>query len=289
MTDPDQNDMVDAFISYSGDDTDIALSVASELTRWGVRIWIDRLDIRPGASLSQSIDIGLLKSKFALPLLSRSYFDRYWTQEEIRGMRALHGRENRIIPIWCGIDESFVREKSPILADTKAIIYEKNNLVAVCMEICSVVAPHVYAQQSVPKSTMVKNHEVVSSPLFRDSLSPAEISRAQLVHAVISEHYNISLEQWLEGFCRDSRPHCEILNWEVIATAMLRIEKIIGLQDIDSRLIFSVVLGMAVSSNSRHEGLSEDQIFQISDVVKESWALVRHPPQFIEERTEYDS
>ena len=49
-----QTDRVDVFISYCGVDIDVALTIANELTRWGVTIWIDQLEIQPGALLRPS-------------------------------------------------------------------------------------------------------------------------------------------------------------------------------------------------------------------------------------------
>ena len=81
-------------------------SLADELIKQGVSVWYDEYALRIGDSLRKSIDKGLSQSRFGLIILSKSFFEKNWTQYELNGLVAkeMEG-EKVILPIWHNISK----------------------------------------------------------------------------------------------------------------------------------------------------------------------------------------
>jgi hypothetical protein len=73
--------------------------------------------LKVGDRLRESIDHGLSKSRYGVVVLSKHFFQKHWTKEELEG---LSGREvggiKVILPVWHNIAQSEVAEHSPTLA-----------------------------------------------------------------------------------------------------------------------------------------------------------------------------
>lgn len=90
-----------AFLSYSHSDRGYAEKLGSDLRENGVKVWIDKYEIKPGDSLIRKIfSEGLAKSGFFLILLSVSSTQSKWVAEELDAamVRKIEGVV-RIIPI----------------------------------------------------------------------------------------------------------------------------------------------------------------------------------------------
>jgi hypothetical protein len=59
-----------AFISYSREDSEFALRLARDLKAAGASVWIDQLDIKPGAAWDNAIEDALIASPWMLLVLS---------------------------------------------------------------------------------------------------------------------------------------------------------------------------------------------------------------------------
>jgi hypothetical protein len=83
----------------------------------------------------------LLRSRFAIVILSPNYFDKGWTKRELGALFSLstHRRVNNIIPVWYSISTSDMAEWSPLLTDAFALRWE-TGLEAVVQGILSVVS-----------------------------------------------------------------------------------------------------------------------------------------------------
>ena len=109
----------DVFISHASEDkADIARPLADALQTRGVSVWYDEFSLKLGDSLRQSIDHGLLHSKFGAVILSPRFFEKHWPQQELNGLasREVDGKKV-ILPIWHNVGFDDVRQYSPILAD----------------------------------------------------------------------------------------------------------------------------------------------------------------------------
>lgn len=113
----------DIFISYASEDKDtLARPLAYHLAELGLRVWFDEDVLRVGDSISRSIDAGLKSSAFGVVILSRSFFNKQWTLNELA---ALLGQEQpgrqKILPIWHSVSAEDVKRLSPVLADRVAL------------------------------------------------------------------------------------------------------------------------------------------------------------------------
>lgn len=113
----------DVFICHASEDKEeIARPLANALDAKGLSVWYDEFSLRVGDSLRQSIDNGLLRSKFGVVILSPHFFEKHWPQQELNGLatRELGGKKV-ILPVWHTVGFEQVRQYSPMLADRLAV------------------------------------------------------------------------------------------------------------------------------------------------------------------------
>jgi hypothetical protein len=117
----------DAFISHASEDKEkVVKPLASALTRMDYRIWYDEFELRVGDSLRQSIDKGLVNSRFGIVVLSPAFFAKNWPQYELNGLtvREMDGHKV-ILPIWHNVGRDDVLAYSPTLADKIALATQR--------------------------------------------------------------------------------------------------------------------------------------------------------------------
>lgn len=130
----------DVFISHASEDKDAVAAPLSELLqKAGVNVWLDSRELKLGDSLSQSIDDGLAKSRYGVVVLSKNFFAKRWPKRELAALvqKEMQGRKV-ILPIWHGIDQPYVMQFSPTLADKVATSTDKG-LVHVASEIVQIL------------------------------------------------------------------------------------------------------------------------------------------------------
>ena len=113
----------DAFIAHASEDKDdIVRPLAEALTQIGFRIWYDEFELKVGDNLRQSIDKGLVNSRYGSVVLSEAFFAKNWSQYELNGLTAREIEGQKVIlPIWHGIGKEEVLAQSPPLADKIAL------------------------------------------------------------------------------------------------------------------------------------------------------------------------
>lgn len=113
----------DAFISHASEDKEsFVRPLAVALRKKGLNIWYDEFTLRVGDSLRRSIDKGLANSDYGIVVLSGSFFAKKWPQDELNGLVAREGLDQKVVlPVWHDIDREQVERHSPILADRKAV------------------------------------------------------------------------------------------------------------------------------------------------------------------------
>ena len=112
----------DFFICHAGEDkVDVVEPLAVDLAARGAEVWYDRWTLQIGDSLSGKIDEGLASSAFGIVVLSPSFFMKAWPQRELGGLvqREVNGKRV-ILPVWHRVDQAFVAQHSPTLADKMA-------------------------------------------------------------------------------------------------------------------------------------------------------------------------
>lgn len=108
----------DVFISHASEDkAEVARPLAELLTRAGLRVWLDELELQIGDSLREKIDHGLNSSRFGVVIFSPTFFEKQWPVRELDGLFAIEeDGEKSILPVWHNVDRKAVRSYSPTLA-----------------------------------------------------------------------------------------------------------------------------------------------------------------------------
>ncbi|MFQ5850829.1 MAG: toll/interleukin-1 receptor domain-containing protein [Candidatus Binatia bacterium] len=131
----------DVFISHASEDKDeVVRPLAHALQEAGLRVWYDEFELKIGDSLRRMIDRGLAMSRFGIVVLSKSFFDRGWTNYELDGLvtRAVPG-EQILLPIWHEVSKAEVMAYSPSLADKLARTTSLNTVEEIAVEIAEVI------------------------------------------------------------------------------------------------------------------------------------------------------
>jgi len=120
------------------DDKDaVAEPLATELQERGLKVWLDKTELRIGDSLRRKIDYGLAHSTFGVVILSKSFFAKGWPQYELDGIigMSVSGKQ-RMLPIWHEISRDEIARQSPSLVDKIA----QNTAVSTVAEIADEIA-----------------------------------------------------------------------------------------------------------------------------------------------------
>ncbi len=110
------------FLSHATEDKvpfvrDLAVALSESFN-----VWYDEYSLLPGGSIFQSISGGLAQCDFAVVVLSKSFFEKKWTQAELGGLFVRESATlRRIIPVWKDVTLEEVTAFSPILADRRAV------------------------------------------------------------------------------------------------------------------------------------------------------------------------
>lgn len=110
----------DVFISHASEDkARVAGPIAEELSASGWSVWLDEYELTVGDSLNGQINHGLAHSRFGVVVLSKAFFEKKWTQAELAALAAkeMTSGAKVILPVWHGIDQNYLVEVAPVLAD----------------------------------------------------------------------------------------------------------------------------------------------------------------------------
>jgi hypothetical protein len=131
----------DAFISHAFEDKPkLVRPLANELEKMGFRIWYDEFELRVGDSLRQSIDKGLINSRYGIVILSEAFFSKNWPQYELNGLTAREMDGQKVIlPVWYKITKEDVLQFSPTLADKIAVVTNGRSIKKVATELAKVL------------------------------------------------------------------------------------------------------------------------------------------------------
>jgi len=139
---PDENGQTwDVFISHASEDkTAVAEPLCQALQERGLRVWLDKNELRIGDSLRRKIDYGLAHSTFGVVILSRAFFAKGWPQYELDGIvgMSVSGKQT-ILPIWHHISRDEIASVAPSLADKIARNTALNTIAEIAQEIADVV------------------------------------------------------------------------------------------------------------------------------------------------------
>jgi hypothetical protein len=113
----------DVFISHASEDKEeVARPLHDLLDARGLRVWLDEVQLKVGGSLRRGIDSAVAKSRYAVVIMSPTFFTKSWTNYELDGLvgRQMNG-EQIILPIWHNLSKSKLLEVAPSLGNIVAL------------------------------------------------------------------------------------------------------------------------------------------------------------------------
>ena len=225
--------MHDAFISHASEDkTSFVADFARTLQNLGASVWYDDYTLKPGDSLSRSIDKGLIESRYGVVVLSPSFFAKKWAEYELRG---LVSRENdgcsAILPLWHNVTKREVSDFSPPLSDKFAIKTENKSIMETALRVLDVIRPdlveswkrRVLAVQTSNAEPLhgVKIANLTESPIRHKTLPKSLLLRIRLNQFVLRDILPMTLSETIDSFRRDTHPEKEVKVWELIAACYI--------------------------------------------------------------------
>lgn len=119
------NKKYDVFISHASEDKQSFVEpLTKALKDAGIKIWYDTDEIGWGESIRQSIDKGLINSRFCIIVLSTDFFKKHWAGTyELNAIfqRAALEKSSLILPIWHNITVEEISQQNLTLPDIKAL------------------------------------------------------------------------------------------------------------------------------------------------------------------------
>lgn len=110
----------------SQDKDDLVRELAHRINGKEVEVWYDEISLKPGDRLRKSLDLGLERSGYFMPVVTENWMknERYAEYEfDAIMQRYIAEKSVSIVPICVGVDPSRLKEKSRVLADFVAIVH----------------------------------------------------------------------------------------------------------------------------------------------------------------------
>jgi hypothetical protein len=113
----------DVFISHASEDkAEVALPLAVELRRRGMRVWLDAQKLSLGDKLREKISEALRLSRFGVVVLSPNSASKQWPRDEISALMARERNDiKRVLPVLHHLDADEVADAFPLLADRLSV------------------------------------------------------------------------------------------------------------------------------------------------------------------------
>lgn len=251
----------DVFLSHASEDKEsFVLPFVENLSSYGVKVWFDKFSLKVGDSLSRSIDEGLSNSKYGIVVLSKAFFNKGWTEYELRSLLSREvGYQKVILPIWHEISKDDVLKFSPYLADKFALSTSSIDMNDIALKIIEVVRPDIFEnyyrlivyndlKQNSVKAKASTFSINLNRPFRHDTLSLALLLQIKVIQELFYDVFPLSFEDTVNNFKRDTNPEREVLVWHRIAATYL---KFIKNKDNDLKIrkeIFSAILKVSMSS-----------------------------------------
>lgn len=251
----------DVFISHASEDkASVVRPLAKSLSKLGLRVWFDEYELKVGDSLAGSIDRGLINSRHGIVVLSKAFFSKDWPEYEFRGLVAKSlGVKRSILPLWHKIGRDEVMMYSPPLADVLSLSTEES-LDVIALKLAEVINPKLHKailRRIAYKNTQLKM-TVKSIPISKieigkvrhTELPKSIVNRIILIRAVMFDVMPHTLDEWVDGFQRDTHPTDELEIWESMASSYTASVNAIDANIEEKYIIFQ---GLLLASTTDYE------------------------------------
>ncbi|MEL6687080.1 MAG: toll/interleukin-1 receptor domain-containing protein [Pseudomonadota bacterium] len=112
----------DFFLSHASEDKEaIARPLYELLSKLGLSVWLDEVELLPGDDLINHINQGLRYSNCGIIVFSDAFFSKYITMEEAHALTALQQNGMHVVPILHNIEHKELTEKFALLGSKLSI------------------------------------------------------------------------------------------------------------------------------------------------------------------------
>lgn len=136
----------DAFVCHAREDKETFVRPLVEaLGRLGASLWYDEVSLRPGDSLSASIDHGIGKSRNGIVVVSPAFLRNKWPEAELHALMTRRIEDKlKLLPIWHNLGRDEVAALSPMLADLFAVRTTGQTAQDVAISLLAEIRPDLY-------------------------------------------------------------------------------------------------------------------------------------------------
>lgn len=248
----------DVFISHASEDkASLVRPLAEALKEYGVKVWYDSFNLRPGLSLGRSIDTGIAGAEFGIVVLSPHFIAKEWPRYEFDALRERRtGKGEPLITLWHALGPKDRPGWTQGLDPEKSLDTAEQPITALALRILEWVRPDrarfirhqlsytAFQERLAHGQVPLKNvdpSQIVVAPRRYERLPPVLVDRVALVQATLLEVRPHSLKYWLDGFQRDYAPEHQIAFWERYAAMYLEAVFVIDwLQDRSRKGVFQI-------------------------------------------------
>lgn len=229
--------MWDVFISHASEDKESFVEVLAKQLKevYKVNVWYDKFSLEYGDSLLDSIEEGLKQSNYGIVILSKNFFDKKWTNTELKVLRTKEMELSKkvIIPIWYNISREDVYNHSILLSDKLAIQIENDfDIDDLAIKIVKIIRPDIYDNisrmkyvESINKEAkeVIVNYKQLNKipvpPIRHEKLGRYMEARLKLAYNSIKEVEERTYKQYEEDFRRSVNIDRELIITEMLSAA----------------------------------------------------------------------
>jgi hypothetical protein len=113
----------DVFLCHASEDKPtVVVPLVLALERRGLSVWLDKMIMQIGDSITGKIDEGLANSRFGVVIVSPAFLGKNWPKRELDALAARETEANEVVilPVWHRITYDEVAAYSPTLASKLA-------------------------------------------------------------------------------------------------------------------------------------------------------------------------
>lgn len=133
----------------SSDKNNLVRELAHRIDGREVQVWYDEISLKPGDRLRKSLDAGLEKANYFMPIITENWMknERYAEYEfDAIMQKYITEKSVIIVPVCVGVNPSRLPEKSRVLADILAIVHRPEDTVeSLANKIINAVDPRIPA------------------------------------------------------------------------------------------------------------------------------------------------